>query len=81
VKLLGGLFHYAWQSEYAAALTMLCSFSIPLFLVDLFLESRNEEYPFAEAPYAVRTALAIVAVVVLAIFSAGKFSTFFYFQF
>src|ERR1051326_1664549 len=81
LKLVAGLFHYAWRSEYAAALTMLCAFSIPLFLVDLFLEARNEEYPFAEAPYAVRTAMAIIAVVVLAIFSAGKFSTFIYFQF
>jgi alginate O-acetyltransferase complex protein AlgI len=81
VKLLGGLFHYAWRSEYAAALTMLCSFSIPLFFVDLLLESRNEEYPFAEAPYAVRTALAVIALVVLAIFSGTKFSTFIYFQF
>jgi alginate O-acetyltransferase complex protein AlgI len=81
VTLLGGLFRYDWRSEYAAALTMLCAFSMPLFLVDLLLESRNEEYPLAEAPYAVRTALAVVAIVVLAIFSGSKPSTFIYFQF
>jgi alginate O-acetyltransferase complex protein AlgI len=81
VRFLGGLFSYAWQSQYAAAFVMLCIFSLPLFFVDLFLEARNQEYPFAEAPYAVRTGLAVLAFIVLAFFSQSKFNTFIYFQF
>src|SRR6267142_4770606 len=57
VHFLGGLFHFAWQSQYLAALAMVCIFSIPLFLMDLFLEASNYEYPFAEAPYVVRIGL------------------------
>ena len=81
VHFLGGLFHFAWQSQYLAALAMVCIFSIPLFLMDLFLEASNYEYPFAEAPYVVRIGLALTALVVLALFSGTKFSTFIYFQF
>jgi alginate O-acetyltransferase complex protein AlgI len=81
VQFLGGLFRYTWQSQYAAAFVMLCVFSVPLFLVDLLLEARNQEYPFAEAPYAVRTGLAVTAFLVLAFFSQSKFNTFIYFQF
>ncbi len=81
VEFLGGLFHFAWRSEYIAAFLMLCFFSLPLFLVDLLLEARNHEYPFAEAPYAARTGLAVCALVVLAFFSASNFNTFVYFQF
>ena len=60
---------------------MLSVFSLPLFLVDLLLESSNHEYPFAEAPYAIRTAMAAIVLIVLAILSGTKFSTFIYFQF
>src|SRR5229473_3120426 len=81
VHFLGGLFHFGWQSQYLAALLMVCIFSIPLFLMDLFLEASNYEYPFAEAPYVVRIGLALTALVVLALFSGTKFSTFIYFQF
>jgi D-alanyl-lipoteichoic acid acyltransferase DltB (MBOAT superfamily) len=81
VQLLGGLVHFAWQSRYLSAFVLLSIFSIPLFFVDLLLESRNQEYPFAELPYAVRTGLAVVALVMLAFFSGSKFSTFIYFQF
>jgi hypothetical protein len=81
VQFLGGLFHFAWQSQYLAAFVMLSVFSLPLFLVDLLLESGNHEYPFAEAPYAVRTGLAVAALVLVAYFSATKLSTFLYFQF
>jgi hypothetical protein len=60
---------------------MLCVFSVPLFLVDLLLEAKNQEYPFAEAPYAVRTGLAATALLLLAFFSGNDLNTFIYFQF
>jgi len=81
LEFLAGVFRYAWQSQYVAAFVMLSIFSVPLFLVDLFLEARNQEYPFEEAHYAVRTGFAILAFVVLAFFSQSKFNTFIYFQF
>src|SRR5467141_1499412 len=51
---LGGLSDLAWRSEYGTAFLMLSLFAIPLFVVDLLMESSNQEYPFATAPYSVR---------------------------
>src|SRR6266404_1820670 len=81
VQLLAGLSNFAWRSEYASAFFMLGLFSIPLFVVDLLLEASNQEYPFATSPYAFRTALAAVALVVLALFSGSNLNAFVYFQF
>jgi D-alanyl-lipoteichoic acid acyltransferase DltB (MBOAT superfamily) len=81
VQLLAGLSNFAWRSEYASAFFMLCLFSIPLFIVDLLLEASNHEYPFATSPYAVRTALAAAALLVLALFSGSNLNAFVYFQF
>src|ERR1700676_1188942 len=81
VQLLAGLSHFSWRSEYAAAFLMLSIFSVPLFLADLLLEASNQEYPFAASPYVVRTCLAAVALVVLALFSGSNLNAFVYFQF
>ena len=81
VQLLSGLSNFAWRTEYASAFFMLCLFSVPLFVVDLLLEASNQEYPFATSPYAVRTALAAAALVVLALFSGSNLNAFVYFQF
>ena len=81
LELLAGLSNFAWRSEYASAFFMLGLFSIPLFVVDLLLEASNQEYPFATWSYAFRTALAAVAVVVLALFSGSNLNAFVYFQF
>jgi alginate O-acetyltransferase complex protein AlgI len=81
VQFLAGLSNFAWRSEYASAFLMLCLFSIPLFVVDLLLEANNQEYPFANASYAVRTGLATIALVVLALFSGNNLNAFVYFRF
>src|SRR5207245_7607193 len=81
VQFLAGLSHFAWRTEYASAFFMLCLFSIPLFVVDLLMEASNQEYPFANAPYAVRTALAAFALVILALFSGKNLNAYGYFQF
>jgi D-alanyl-lipoteichoic acid acyltransferase DltB (MBOAT superfamily) len=81
VQLLAGLSNFTWRSEYAAAFLMLCLFSVPLFLADLLLEASNDEYPFATSPYALRTGLAAVALIVLALFSGSNLNAFVYFQF
>src|SRR5579863_2595149 len=69
VEFLAGLSNFAWRSEYATAILMLCVFAIPLFIVDLLLEASDSEYPFAKASYALRTSLAAASLVVLALFS------------
>src|SRR5579864_3625288 len=65
VDFLAGLSNFAWRSEYATAILMLCVFAIPLFIVDLLLEASDSEYPFAKASYALRTSLAAASLVVL----------------
>jgi alginate O-acetyltransferase complex protein AlgI len=81
VEFLAGLSNFAWQSQYATALFMLCLFSVPLFVADLLLESSNLEYPFANAAYAVRTGFATAALLVLALFSGNTANAFIYFRF
>jgi len=81
VQLLAGLSRFDWRSEYASAFFMLCVFSIPLFVADLLMEACNDEYPFATAPYFVRTGLAAAALVVLALFSGSNLNAFVYFRF
>jgi alginate O-acetyltransferase complex protein AlgI len=81
VEFLAGLSNFAWRSEYFAAFLMLCLFSVPLFAVDLLLEASGDEYPFAKKPYALRTSLAAMAVLVLAYFSGNSFNAFVYFRF
>src|SRR3989440_6183605 len=81
VQFLAGLSNFVLRTEDASAFFMLGLFSIPLFVVDLLMETSNQEYPFANAPYAVRTALAAFALVILALFSGNSLNAFVYFQF
>jgi D-alanyl-lipoteichoic acid acyltransferase DltB (MBOAT superfamily) len=81
VRFLAGLSNFTWRSEYASAFFMLCIFSMPLFFVDLMLEAGNQEYLFANRTYAVRTAVAVAALVVLTLFSGNGLNAFVYFQF
>ncbi len=81
VQFLAGLSNFAWRSEYASAFLMLCLFSVPLFVVDLLMEASNEEYPFANASYALRTGFATVALFALAFLSGNNLNAFVYFRF
>ena len=81
VRLLGGLGRWTWRPEFLTALTFLAVFSIPLFVLDLLLEWRSEEYVFemTGAPLRIGWAMALVAVVVF--FSANQLNAFIYFRF
>src|SRR5882724_10534324 len=81
VNFLAGLCNFAWRTEYVSAFLMLGLFTLPLFFVDLFQEAGNQEYPFATAPYAIRTRFAVFSIVVLALFSGSNLNAFVYFQF
>ena len=41
---------WSWQPEYLVAIKFLVLFGIPLFLLDLLLEMRDEEYVFEKTP-------------------------------
>jgi len=81
VEFLAGLSNLAWRSEYATAFFMLSLFAIPLFVVDLLMETSNQEYPFANASYELRTGLATMALIALAFFSGSNLNAFVYFRF
>jgi alginate O-acetyltransferase complex protein AlgI len=78
---LGGLMHFHWQREFTAAVVLLCAMAIPMLLLDLRLESRNEEYAFEHGSVRARVLFACCAVVALLFFSANAVSAFIYFQF
>ncbi|HYR91922.1 MAG TPA: MBOAT family O-acyltransferase [Terriglobia bacterium] len=81
VQMLRGLLNWQWRSEYLAAFMMLGVFALPLLIVDLVMESGDQEYLFAKSSYAVRTAVAAAALVVLAVFTGNDSYAFIYFQF
>jgi hypothetical protein len=60
---------------------MLCIFSLPLCFADLQLEMSNQEYPFAEAPCAVRSGLTAAALLVVVFSSGIELNAFIYFRF
>jgi D-alanyl-lipoteichoic acid acyltransferase DltB (MBOAT superfamily) len=78
---LGGLRSLAWTPEYGIALRFLALFSLPLFLVDLFNESRGEEYLFETALETRRVAIGLAMMVLVTILSANQLNAFIYFRF
>ena len=81
VNFLAGLSSFTWRPEYLSACLMLGLFTLPLFFVDLLQETGNHEYPFANAPCAVRAGIAVACFIVLALFSGSNLNAFVYFRF
>jgi len=73
--------NWAWRPTYLPALAYLAIFTLPLFAMDLRLESTGEEYLGQTARYRWQVAAAAAAVIAVAIFSQGESSAFIYFQF
>jgi alginate O-acetyltransferase complex protein AlgI len=78
---LGGLTRWEWHPEYTVGLKLLAVFVIPLFLLDLILEIRQEEYIFEHAPQLQRFATAACLCAMVTFFAANQISAFIYFQF
>lgn len=81
VHYLSGLTSLAWKPEYATALKFLVVFTVPLLLLDLLLEARNEEYPLERLSAPVRLAFASSLMAAVALFAANTINAFIYFQF
>jgi alginate O-acetyltransferase complex protein AlgI len=68
---LGGLGTAHWIPQYATALAFLAAFSIPMFVMDLLNERRDEEYVMERAAPGVRIVVAL-ALLVAALLFAGS---------
>ncbi len=66
---------------FGSAMIFLAFFTIPLFLLDLALESRGEEYVGQKAPQFSRVAVGLALASLLVAFSANTNAAFIYFQF
>lgn len=81
LQFLRGVTVLTWTPGFTAALKLLCAFTLPLFAVDLMMESRKEEYVFAGTGYPARTAVATGLAGLTTLFAANQISAFIYFQF
>lgn len=87
LQMLSGAAVFSWSPLYLTAFQFLALFSVPLFLLDLRMEARNEEYPFQfSGPnerngYLWRTALAGVLLAAVLLMGATESNAFLYFQF
>jgi D-alanyl-lipoteichoic acid acyltransferase DltB (MBOAT superfamily) len=79
--MLKGLGVWSWRPEFPAAFLFLAIFSIPLLVVDLYLESTGDEYCFASATVQPRVAFGLACALVIALLGANQANAFIYFQF
>jgi alginate O-acetyltransferase complex protein AlgI len=76
-----GFTQWSWRSELPSAFFFLALFSLPLFLLDLYLESSGDEYCLASATVRPRVAFGLACAVVIALLGANQANAFIYFQF
>ncbi len=81
MAMLRGLSVLEWRPEFLTGFKFLAMFSLPLFLVDLLLESRQEDYLFQNTSARTQWAYASALVLVVALLSANETNAFIYFQF
>jgi D-alanyl-lipoteichoic acid acyltransferase DltB (MBOAT superfamily) len=80
-KFLRGVSVWHWEPAYLAATKFLIAFSLPLFLLDLYLEASGDEYLFQTRPHFQRVAVALTSVLIIVMFGANQANAFIYFQF
>jgi D-alanyl-lipoteichoic acid acyltransferase DltB (MBOAT superfamily) len=76
-----GLTRWEWRPEYIPAIKFLAVFTIPLFVLDLALELRGEEYLFEKGSLQRRYALAGALTALTLAFAGSQTNAFIYFQF
>lgn len=80
-KFLRGISVWHWEPAYLAAAKFLIAFSLPLFLLDLYLEASSDEYLFQTRPHFQRVAVALTSILIIVMFGANQANAFIYFQF
>jgi D-alanyl-lipoteichoic acid acyltransferase DltB (MBOAT superfamily) len=79
--MLKGFGTWSWRPEFPSAFFFLALFSLPLLLLDLYLESSGEEYFFASASVRPRVAFGLACALIIAFWGANQANAFIYFQF
>jgi D-alanyl-lipoteichoic acid acyltransferase DltB (MBOAT superfamily) len=79
--MLRGFTIWNWRPEFSSAFLFLALFSLPLLLLDLYLESSGDEYGFASAAVRPRLAFGFGCALVIALLGANQANAFIYFQF
>ena len=79
--MLKGFAAWSWRPEFPAAFMFLALFSLPLMLLDLYLESSGDEYCFESAAVRPRVAFGLACALMLAFLGANQANAFIYFQF
>jgi len=80
-EMLKGLGRWSWRPEFPAAFLFLAVFSVPLLILDMYLESTGGEYCFAYAPVRWRVAFGLACALIIALMGANQANAFIYFQF
>jgi len=79
--MLKGFGTWGWRPEFPSAFFFLALFSLPLLLLDLYLESSGDEYLFASASVRPRVAFGLACALIIAFLGANQANAFIYFQF
>ena len=80
-RFLQGVTQWSWKPEYLMGFKFLALFSVPLMLLDLVLEMRDEEYALEKLPVPFRLAAALSLVMIVTFFAGNQVNAFIYFQF
>ncbi len=81
VAFLRGLGTFVWVPQYAMAFRFLALFTLPLFVIDLFNESRREEYLLERTLEPKRVAIGLATMAYVTLLAANQLNAFIYFQF
>ncbi|MCX6595511.1 MAG: MBOAT family protein [Acidobacteria bacterium] len=81
MKFLDGVTRWSWRPEYLMGFKFLALFTVPLMLLDLVLEMRDEEYALETMPVPFRLAAAMSLVMIVTFFAGNQVNAFIYFQF
>ena len=81
LEMLAALRVWDWNDAYWVALKFLAMFSLPLLLLDLWLEKTGDEYFMQSATLTRRLAFATASAMIIAFYGANQANAFIYFQF
>lgn len=76
-----GVTRFRWTPEYVTAFTFLAMFTVPLFIIDLINERREEEYLLEGTHAYIRVVTAVSFLYLTLLFAGSKANAFIYFQF